>query len=607
LDDADLVEQNGFRPTMRLRCLLLAIAVCAFLPATVVHADTFYVAVDGSDQSGTGAANRPYASIAHAVNEGIPAGGGATVVVRDGSYSGLTTLQRGFPRPVLIRSEHPYRAILANVDGGAEVIRVYVRGPARITIEGFVLTNYHPTYPCDGGREANYLIHLQDASGVTLQDNIIFGNNAPGTCNELLKINRSDAAYYPKDILIRGNVFTGPANAGGADMIDSVRPGEIDIVDNIFFANPAHDRSQSFITLKRQAPAEAARSPRYRVARNVFLNWGGQADQAFVQFGEDGVAEYEITDALVENNLFIGNSPARLAAPLQLKGVRGVTVRANTVVGDLPGGAYGLRIGTEGDNPRLGEIRVINNIWSDPSGTMGQRFINTYGDVDLASIALDHNLFWNAGNPLPSQGAAPPDADANRVVADPRLNADQAAIVLPQWNAAAGQFLSGAGTIRAEFLRLVETYGAPGAGSPAIDAADPGAMPADDIRGGPRDARPDLGAFEYDAGVESSTPSPTLPPTSTPAAPPTATVDAPRPTVTPGVTDRQIYLPCAGPGRGDGLRGSVLHRRGLPQDNRHAQPQEYRGSRVEVSTDEEDTAAPVMTGEVVTPPWSRGR
>lgn len=183
-------------------------------------------------------------------------------------------------------------------------------------------------------------------------------------------------------------------SAGGADMIDSVLPGELDITDNIFFARNA-PHAQSFITLKRQVQAAQSlgitpRSPRYRLARNVFFNWSGKGDQAFIQLGEDGDAQPMISDALIENNLLIGNAQASMAAPFQFKGVRNVTVRANTVVGDLPCGAYGFRIGTEGDNPQVQDINVFNNIFADPTGTMGDRFINTYGDVDVSSG-------WNGG------------------------------------------------------------------------------------------------------------------------------------------------------------------------------------------------------------------
>jgi MYXO-CTERM domain-containing protein len=490
-------SEDRMKPT-----LSAMIAAAVLFAATQAKAATFYVATTGDDATGDGSSVKPWRTIEHAANVGIPAGGGDTILVRDGTYMGVNLLDRAFPTKVTIRSDNPYKAVLTNVDGGMEAIRVYINGSANLAIQGFVITNGHPTYSCPNGRENYYLIHLQDVSDLSLEDNIIFGANAPGTCNEVLKINRSVDTAYPKNIVVRGNVFYDQANAAGADLIDSVRPGEIEIVDNIFFGNPDHAESQSFITLKRQVQASNPGSPRYRVHRNVFLHWAGKSDQAFVQFGEDGVAEYEISDALVENNLLLGDSPASMAAPFQFKGVRGVLVRANTVVGDVPGGAFGFRIGTEGQNLQIQDITVHGNLFSDPAGTMGQpsnRFMMTYGDVLLSSITLDHNLFWNGGNALPDQGSVTPALDANKVVADPKIATDQSGIVLPRWDANAGAFSSGSKSIREEFLRLVNRYGALGVGSGAIDAADPSQMPAGDIRGLARGANPDIGAFEFGA------------------------------------------------------------------------------------------------------------
>src|SRR5262249_32112786 len=73
---------------------------------------------------------------------------------------------------------------------------------------------------------------------------------------------------------------------------------------------------------------------------------------------------------------------------------------------------------------------------------------------------------------------------------------DHTNITLPRWSAADGAFLSGKKTIREEFLRIVEGYGALAPSSAAADAADATDMPAVDIRGLPRDPMPDLGAYE---------------------------------------------------------------------------------------------------------------
>lgn len=465
-------------------------------------ADTFYVATSGSDSTGDGSSGSPWATIGHALQSGIDAAGGHTILVGDGLYEGTVYLSRGFAQEVIVQAENPYGAKLTDVNGSAEAIRIYHEGPVHITFDGFLISNLHPSYTCPNGRESNFLIHVQDAEDVTFRNNIIFGNNAPGRCNELLKVNRGSTTAYPRNILVQGNVFYEIANAGGSDLIDSVRPGEITIVENIFFSDPAKTESQSFITLKRQVPDPPVTpsSPRFIVARNVFLNWGGATDQAFVQFGEDGQAEYMITDALVENNLIIGNSPAQQAAPFQFKGSQQIMVRANTVVGDLPNGQYGFRIGTEESNPHCAGFAIHNNIWSDPTGTMGTRLINTYGDVDNGSFVLDNNLYWNGGSALPTDGDVTIQTDANRIEGDPLLETDQSNVVLPRWDEGAGAFLSGTTTIRDEFLRLVNTYGALADGSPAVDAADATNMPSTDIRGLARDGQPDVGAFELNAG-----------------------------------------------------------------------------------------------------------
>ena len=51
----------------------------------------------------------------------------------------------------------------------------------------------------------------------SLANNVIHGNNAPGTCNEVIKVNRADPNAYPRNIVIQGNVIYDKANAGGSN------------------------------------------------------------------------------------------------------------------------------------------------------------------------------------------------------------------------------------------------------------------------------------------------------------------------------------------------------------------------------------------------------
>ena len=153
-------------------------------------------------------------------------------------------------------------------------------------------------------------------------------------------------------------------------------------------------------------------------------------------------------------------------------------------------------------NPQNENVFFYNNIWADPTGTMGAEAgggINEFSDgspAESINLALDNNLYWNGGATIPPGDLVSPLVDdANRVVADPQLYANYASLILPRWNGT--MFLSGSTSIRQEFERLVNLYGAISGASPAVGQADPAFAPADDILGRPRSSSPSLGAYEY--------------------------------------------------------------------------------------------------------------
>jgi hypothetical protein len=181
----------------------------------------------------------------------------------------------------------------------------------------------------------------------------------------------------------------------------------------------------------------------------------------------------------------------------------------NTIVGDFPSSAYAYRIATKDENPLNQNITFYNNIWSDPTGTMGSGLSELDNDFSagnpssVTGFVLSNNLYWNGGVAIPAGDVGTPTkTDKRRVVANPRLNTNQKQMVLPRWNGAA--FLSGNTSIRQEFIRLARRYGKIPIGSAAIDKANPAYAPATDILRRARGTSPDLGAFEFIAMAATS-------------------------------------------------------------------------------------------------------
>jgi hypothetical protein len=286
-----------------------------------------------------------------------------------------------------------------------------------------------------------------------------------------------------KDVVIEDNVFMSDYNGSG-------RPGDIGTTSAFVVVKDSNGNGDWVLG-----------SERVTVRRNVFLNYEGTTGYGFIQLGEDGTSNFEAIDVLVENNLMLGNSSIRMRSPLGAMGVRDVTFRNNTVVGDLPSYAFAMRLYAYGDNQPNQNMHFYNNIWSDPTGTMGAGGSsgNDFSDTpseQTVSFILDNNLYWNGGAEIPSDSGELVNYtdDANRILADPLLGG-QAGLVLPRWDPGTGQFADGSATISEAFERLVALYGTPDASGPVIDAADPAQAPADDILGQAR-TTPDIGAVE---------------------------------------------------------------------------------------------------------------
>lgn len=485
-------NSDGRSGSTKWRTAMGFIAVLAMISAAdLANAATYYVATNGNDGSGTGSSSNPWATISHAI-QSVP--DASLILVRPGTYNGVVDLRGIFATGVVVRSEVPYLARLRHT---ATVVRCfYGQG---ITLEGFDVAHAGP------GAGA-LVIQVQDLLGppggteivsrITLRNNVLHDSYD----NDILKINNGCG-----NVLVEGNLFYNQAGSDEHIDVNSVR--DVVIQDNVFMndftgSGRTDTETSSFVVIKDSNGSSdgVLGAERVTVRRNVFLHWEGSSGQGYIRAGEDATANFEAKDVLVENNLLLGNNTQQIRSPFQCMGVQNVVIRANTVAGNLPAKEFGCRIFTVPPNPTNDGIHLHNNIWSDPTGTMGDTF--NRGD-NTTNLTFDNNLFWNAGNSFPTSPESIIEVvdDLNRVVGNPLLGA-QAGLVLPRWNETAGSFADGSATIREVFTSLVASYGTPASGSPAIDAANAVWAPPEDILGHPRSAASaDIGAVEATTGV----------------------------------------------------------------------------------------------------------
>ena len=452
---------------------------------------TFYVATDGSDGTGDGSSGNPWETITFALDS-VP--DGSLILVKAGVYNGRVRLRGTFPTGVTVRSEVAYQAVLQNDSDKVITAYTHPNGVQGITIEGFEIRH-------SGAGAPPLVVHIDgDGNGsvshITIRNNILHDSYD----NDILKINNAT-----HNILVEGNIFYN--QTGHDEHIDVNSVEDVIIQDNIFFndfagsgrSNP--NNTGSYIVIKDSNAGDDiyTGNDRITVRRNVFFNWEGSDGSNFVLIGEDGQPFFEARNVLVENNLLLGNAANVIRAPFGVKGGQNVTFRNNTVVGDLPAFAYAFRLNTEGSNPANDNIQFFNNIWSDPTGSMGSDGSNSNDFSDTppgqtSSWMLDNNLYWNGGSAIPTDGGELINYtdDANGLVANPQLPG-QSGLILPRWMGS--QFADGSATIEDVFTNLVNQYGTPSGSSPVVDAANPANAPAEDILGNGR-TNPDIGAVE---------------------------------------------------------------------------------------------------------------
>ena len=480
---------NGRTRGIRWAISIFIIAIAGFAQPATSRGQSceYWVAPPprGSDQN-PGSSASPWATLEHAANS--VADGNCTVWFEDGTYSGEQRVERRFATPTTFKAINPYRARFENND-----TTVNINGARNLIFEGFEFSH-------SGPESGDLVVAVHSDDGIVWAEDIIFRNNVfhDSYNNDLLK---------PYDgvrlLTVEGNIFYN--QGAGEQHMDVNSVTDVVIRNNIFFNDYAGsgrltpDDAKHFIIVKDSGGGTDGLlgSERVTVDGNIFFNRSG-AQTFFIRLGLDGQPYHEAKWVQVVNNLFLGNSPTPVRSVLGISGARDITFANNSVVGDLPARAAAFVVERKGENPPSENLSFYNNIWSDPTGTMGMlgegdKPLFSDGDADsLANLTLVNNLYWNAGQGLPAGKLAGPTDDPLRVVGNPGINSSQGEIVLPRLE----RLLSEGLTIREEFVRLVRQYGSLPPGSAATGQAEASQVPGHDILGRPRSQPYDLGAFE---------------------------------------------------------------------------------------------------------------
>ena len=471
-------------------------------------AGEYFVAPNGDDRNGDGSPAKPWQSITKAA-ESVP-DNGSTIIVKDGIYMGNISIDRQFEKTCRIVAENPYKAHIIGPGGSGRAM--LLNNVSNVVFSGFDI--YGEPRPGEDDRVKNpFLIQITTPNANHIRFENCFIHDSYN--NDLIKINSS-----ANHIVFSNCAVFNQTTHVGDQLFDINTVRDIIVEDCLLFSDYAGSGrndpllSQSFIVIKSSSSNPERICNHVTVRRNVFFNWSGRNDQAFILLGEDARPVLEAQDILIENNLLILNSKAPVWGTLLYKGsMKNVTTRANTVTGhpNSPIGhpnAQGFGYYSvfcfllDETFPPMEEMVFANNLFSDNTGKMPrfshvmQKWFKTPKD-----LVANNNLYWNGGSPIHSEPADifTPVNDHRAILGNPHLTDVPHEQIIPRINPKTGLFYSGNKTIRQEFYRFVKTYAIPGVGSAAIGEGnpDPRFMPADDILGTPRNPQfPDVGCYE---------------------------------------------------------------------------------------------------------------
>ncbi len=447
---------------------------------------TYYVAPNGSDDA-AGSEAQPWATFQHAGDMAQP---GDTICFRGGTYPAEEThlTRSGTVEAFITFMAYPGELPILDGGGSAGELLILAQGTSYVRISGFTLRGF-TIWGMELSGENRYvqLDHLEIEGGetsirftygesaesppaegpvehITLEDSIIHGSQysavdcTPGPCNHMVV--RRVEIYNTG---LEGEAFY------GSDGLEFARGYPV-LVEDCY----VHDNGGDGIDLNsrdREGNATGVIVRRNRVVRN-HLNgiklWAGGRIENNVVWGQGDSA------------VWAGTFPSTLE------------IFNNTIAYNMWDPAYSARNWTlvvgypeEMESPPV-MLTLVNNIFAfnaDPieGGTTG-----IYLGPGVSLVREEHNLYFSrADGEITAEFASGRDTDFTR-----------AEIADGTWAQFSGQ---GQNDLTSDPLFAsgwpeVDLH--PQVTSPAVNAGNAAGAPSDDAEGRPRDAAPDIGAYE---------------------------------------------------------------------------------------------------------------
>jgi hypothetical protein len=323
------------------------------------------VAPNGSDSSGTGSADRPYATLARALAEAAP---GTRVRVRAGTYGPV-----GSTRNLEGTAQLPI-AIVADgevvIDGGGDDVSAWHIGNARfLVIDGFTIQNtgIHGINIDDGG-------DATPTEYVALR-NLHFRDIGSGGNNDCLKLSGVDRFYV-----------------SSSQFEDCNRGEAIDMVgchDGVVTGNHFHDLPFNAVGTKGGSADVLIHGNRFVNIAQRGVNAGGATGSDYFRPLD---ASHEAARIRIIANVFERTTP-----PIAFAGCDACLFAHNTVIEPR---RWLARIVQENGSRRPGQGgQVVNNLIVFTSRHMGRDYVQVGPNTEPDSFVVGSNLWYSLDNP----------------------------------------------------------------------------------------------------------------------------------------------------------------------------------------------------------------